>query len=253
MTKIPTIIHQVFFAGEAAVPQKYRRFHQSVLQHHPHWEHYFWDEANSKQFMVANYSWFLPVYESYAYPIQRWDAIRYFLLHHYGGFYLDMDIECLKPLDALLGEFELVLSKLVGISNAVMGSIPQHPLWPQVFAELEKRTDPTSCSTSNRLFGNSMPYYICYSTGPILIDDCVLAGQFHTDDRVRICPGYVFEPGVPMELDGKIFQSQITDDSHTIHHMTVSWLPWHRRIFRAAVSPFFSLYWAIAALSNRER
>lgn len=46
-----------------------------------------------------HYPWFLPTYRSYAYAIQRVDVVRYFLLHHYGGLYLDLDVGCKKRLD----------------------------------------------------------------------------------------------------------------------------------------------------------
>lgn len=250
MSKIPKIIHQIFFVGEAAVPENYRRYHQTVLKHHPNWEHRFWDEAQCHKFMEQNYSWFLPVYDSYPHKIQRCDAIRYFILHHYGGFYIDMDIECLKPIDDLLEDFEIVLSKLVGFSNAIMGSIPGHPLWLNVFDELIKRKD-NSAENTNNFFKNTMPYYVGYSTGPILLDDCVVAGKFHESNTVRVCPGYIFEPGAPMEINGKIFKGKLTSESYTIHHMTTSWLPAHHQITRVIFDIFLQPYWIFRSFLNR--
>lgn len=40
-----------------------------------------------------HYPWFLPTYVAYPYSIQRVDVLRYFLLHHYGGIYIDLDSE----------------------------------------------------------------------------------------------------------------------------------------------------------------
>jgi mannosyltransferase OCH1-like enzyme len=37
------------------------------------------------------YPWFLETFDGYPYPIQRADAIRYFVLHHFGGIYIDLD------------------------------------------------------------------------------------------------------------------------------------------------------------------
>lgn len=39
----------------------------------------------------SRYPWFLETFDSYPYPIQRADAIRYFVLHHFGGIYIDLD------------------------------------------------------------------------------------------------------------------------------------------------------------------
>ena len=41
--------------------------------------------------IVARYPWFLETYDGYPYPIQRADSIRYFVLHHFGGIYIDLD------------------------------------------------------------------------------------------------------------------------------------------------------------------
>lgn len=247
MSKIPKIIHQIFFLGEAAVPKNYHRYRQTVLKNHPNWEHRFWNEAQCRKFMEENYPWFVPVYDSYPHKIQRCDAIRYFILHHYGGFYIDMDIECLKPIDNLIEDFEIVLSKLVGFSNAIMGSIPGHSLWLKVFEELEKRKDNPPENT-NHFIKNTMPYYVGYSTGPILLTDCVVAGKFHESPTVRVCPGYIFEPGAPMEINGKIFKGKPTLESYTIHHMTTHWLPVHHQVTRVLFGIFLEPYWFFRSL-----
>ena len=244
MTKIPKIIHQIFFQGEAAAPKKYRRYHQTVLKNHPNWKHYFWDEEKSRNFLKEKYPWFLETYDSYPYMIQRCDAIRYFILDYYGGFYIDMDVECLKPLDSLLEEFELILSKLIDFNNAIIGSIPNHPLWLQVFDELQRRKDNQPVS-NNKKQQKSMPYYVCYSTGPMLLNDCVLAGKFEKNSTTRICPGYIFEPGAPMEIDGKIIKKNSTKNSYTIHHMATYWLPLHHRIANSIFGFFANIYWEI--------
>ncbi|RUS95008.1 hypothetical protein DSM106972_091680 [Dulcicalothrix desertica PCC 7102] len=254
MAKIPKIIHQIFFQGETAVPKKYQGYHETVIAHHPHWEHYFWDEAKSRTFIQEKYPWFIEVYDSYPHRIQRCDAIRYFILHYYGGFYIDMDVECLKPLDDLLEDYELILSKLVGFNNAIMGSVPKHPLWLKVFDELQERKDKLpSNSNINALLKKSMPYYVCYSTGPMLFDDCVIAGSFHKCSTVRVCPGYIFEPGAPMEIDEKIIQQNSTEHSYTIHHMASLWLPLHHRIISAIFSVGAKVYWNIISLFKKVR
>lgn len=61
-----------------------------------------WTDSSSRQFVAENYPWFLDTFDSYRYNIQRADAIRYFVLYHYGGVYIDLDIGCLKPVDPLL-------------------------------------------------------------------------------------------------------------------------------------------------------
>nr|MDJ0677868.1 glycosyltransferase [Calothrix sp. MO_167.B42] len=168
--------------------------------------------------------------------------------HYYGGFYVDMDIECLKPIDDLLGDFELVLSQAYdGYSNAIIGSVPGHPLWLEIFAALEKRQH-RSLLKGNRLFGDSMAYYVCYSTGPVLLSDCVLAGKFHKSSKVRSCPSYIFEPGAPIEVDGKFYKLLDKQESYTIHHMSSHWVPWHEKILTIIFDFLAKPYWSLRSL-----
>lgn len=50
-----------------------------------------WTDEKSRDFIAAEYPWFLETFESYPQSIQRADAIRYFVLAHFGGVYVDLD------------------------------------------------------------------------------------------------------------------------------------------------------------------
>ena len=54
------------------------------------------------------------------------DALRNFIMHAYGGLYLDLDVQCYKPSEASLQHMDLVLqgTGYEGINNALMASIP---------------------------------------------------------------------------------------------------------------------------------
>lgn len=72
-----------------------------------------------------HYPWFLPTYLAYPYHIQRVDAIRYFLLYHYGGVYIDLDMGCRKRLDFMRQyNFTAPLTHPGGISNDVLAAAP---------------------------------------------------------------------------------------------------------------------------------
>jgi mannosyltransferase OCH1-like enzyme len=40
---------------------------------------------------MKEYPWFLETWDNYRFPIQRADSIRYFILAHHGGIYVDLD------------------------------------------------------------------------------------------------------------------------------------------------------------------
>ena len=54
------------------------------------------------------------------------DALRMFIMHHYGGLYLDLDVECYKPADDSLAGYQVVFQGAgdEGINNAIMASVP---------------------------------------------------------------------------------------------------------------------------------
>ncbi len=60
-----------------------------MLTYLPPWQ--LWTEKASRDFIELEYPWFLKTYDRYSFPVQRVDAVRYFLLLHYGGIYIDLD------------------------------------------------------------------------------------------------------------------------------------------------------------------
>lgn len=96
-----------------------------------------WTDASSREFIAKEYPWFLDTFDDYTYPIQRADVIRYFVLHHYGGVYLDLDVGCLRSLDTLL-TYPVILPKTipVGVSNDLMFAEKGHPFMAQTIHNL---------------------------------------------------------------------------------------------------------------------
>lgn len=96
-----------------------------------------WTDAKSRELIAEHYPWFLPTFDGYKYKIQRADAIRYFVLHRFGGVYMDLDIGCIRPVDSLL-KYQVILPKTipVGVSNDLMFSTKGHPFMEQVIRGL---------------------------------------------------------------------------------------------------------------------
>ncbi|TVY85199.1 Mannosyl phosphorylinositol ceramide synthase CSH1 [Lachnellula suecica] len=155
---IPKILHQTYI--NSSIPAKWKPGQQSCIDLHEDYEYKLWTDASSREFIAAEYPWFLATFDSYPFPIQRADAIRYFVLHFYGGVYLDLDDGCTRRLDPLL-IYPAWLRRTIptGISNDAMGSVPQHPFFTHVIESL---------ASYNRNWG--MPYIsVMYSTGPLFL------------------------------------------------------------------------------------
>ncbi|KAL9055945.1 MAG: hypothetical protein Q9162_003241 [Coniocarpon cinnabarinum] len=133
---IPKIIHQTY--KNATIPEVWREAQQSCLDLHEDYEYMFWTDEKSREFIEKEYEWFLETFDAYPFNIERADAIRYFVLHHYGGVYIDLDDGCTRKLDPLLAYPAWVRRTTpTGISNDVMGAVPGHPFFHRVLESLE--------------------------------------------------------------------------------------------------------------------
>jgi FkbM family methyltransferase len=149
---IPRLIHQTWRDREP--PADMARLERTWRDLNPAWHHQLWTDADGRQLIERCAPWFLPVYDAYPEPIMRVDAFRYFLMFHVGGVYVDLDFECLRPIDELvrggaalvaLEPDEHLAEPVVGasglprvVANAFLASVPGHPFWPHVFAWLQK-------------------------------------------------------------------------------------------------------------------
>ncbi|KPI41573.1 Mannosyl phosphorylinositol ceramide synthase CSH1 [Cyphellophora attinorum] len=135
--QIPKIIHQTY--KNATIPDRWLEAQQSCIAlHQPDYEYHLWSDAESLSFIAEHYAWFLPTFSGYSHPIQRADAIRYFVLRKYGGIYIDLDDGCARRLDPLL-QYQAFVRRTIptGISNDVMGSVPNHPFFVRVTESLQ--------------------------------------------------------------------------------------------------------------------
>ena len=61
------------------------------------------------------------------------DAVRPFIMHAYGGVYIDVDVECLQPVDGFLEDHELVFQEedfgYKSLVNSAIAGVPGHNFW----------------------------------------------------------------------------------------------------------------------------
>lgn len=167
--KIPPLIHFIWFhdlyhdhLDVSVIPTQGSEAPKACQTHSPDFEVRIWNASAARELLKDHYEWFLPTYDSYRYPIQRVDAAKYFILFHFGGVYMDLDIACRRALDPLL-RFPAWYPKAspFGVNNDLMASRANHPLTALMLEQLPKRD-------WNLLF----PYLtIFWSTGPQFTSD----------------------------------------------------------------------------------
>lgn len=155
---IPKIIHQTYKTDQ--IPEVWQPGQKACVDLHPDYQYILWTDDMSREFIAEEYPWFLKTWDSYPYPIQRADAIRYFALSHYGGVYIDLDDGCERRLDPLLTVPAFVRETVpTGISNDVMGAVPRHPFFLKTLDSLK-----------NYKRNWLVPYItIMFSTGPLFL------------------------------------------------------------------------------------
>jgi inositol phosphorylceramide mannosyltransferase catalytic subunit len=131
---IPRVFHQIWL-GEAEFPYTAER--ETWRRRHPDWEHRLWTEAD-----VPGDLRLTEAANRLRQPAERADILRLELLYRHGGVYVDADFECVKAIDPLLEGVTCFLGLLDSgrVSNAVIGSMPEHPLLGRAMDEVRPRT-----------------------------------------------------------------------------------------------------------------
>lgn len=213
-----------------------------VEEHNPGWTHVLWTDASADRFVAVHYPQFLATYAGYPLDIMRVDFLRYLWLYHFGGVYADLDYECYRPFAPLLSGASLVLGwewaqtprSAVGdarsvdlgtarewhragntLGNALMASVPRHPLLLSLLNHL-RRTRPSS-SVSYR------PRWVWGATGPELLTRMFL-GQARPEWNYRLADNTQLYPlsWQPPTLDDG-FRSVHFPLAYGAHHFAGTW------------------------------
>lgn len=130
------------------IPSIYWENLKTVVQHHPKWQYYFWSDNSARKLIADRHPYLLKTYDSYPKGIQRGDALRYVVLYEFGGVYMDMDYEVLRPLDRATMKYANIIAPEVFehtallfnmdflLMNCIMFSRPKHPFMKRLIEQL---------------------------------------------------------------------------------------------------------------------
>lgn len=152
----------------------------------PDFEYLFFDEMRICNFMNAHFPEYKKVFNSFRFPIQKWDFFRYLAVYHFGGFYFDLDFLLYEPLSDLLTNSCAFTFERIGISrylreeydmhweigNYAFGAAPGHPF---VRAVIENCVKAQAHPEWADIMLESIPWlfrknaYVICTTGPGLV------------------------------------------------------------------------------------
>ena len=222
---IPRVIHQTWKTNE--VPVAWAPFQRTWREHHPDWEYRFWTDVDLRELVRRDYPWFLATYDGYKQPIRRVDAARYFIMHRYGGVYADLDFECLRPIDHLIRNHEIVfglepkvhaslpIAKQGGfariVCNAFLASEAWHPFWDHVFERLEASREEASPLEATGPFFLTRAYERYREPQRVYLAEAKLLYPISNEER---------RAGI---LENPPERARVSTDAFAIHHWSGSW------------------------------
>lgn len=176
--------------GDAEIKVQLPLVNRAVMSNlrllNPDFEYVFFYGNEVEEFVYREFPQYREVFNSFPFPIQRFDFFRYLAVYRYGGFYFDLDVLLAEGLSSLLKygcvfPFEgLTLSHLLRnhcnmdwqIANYAFGAAAGHPFLEAVIENcIRAQKDPDWVKPMMRgfplLFRNE--YLVLNSTGPGLI------------------------------------------------------------------------------------
>lgn len=132
---IPRVIHRLWL-GQDSIPPAFERYGETWQTHHPHWEVKLWTDDNLPPLSCQREVDRAGNFKS------RYDMVRYEVVRQFGGIIIDLDMECLRPLDPLLGGVEAFVGRETGkerrVGTQIIGAVPRHPLLEQAVEQLRR-------------------------------------------------------------------------------------------------------------------
>lgn len=173
MIKIPKIIHQIW-GGEKKLPEHFQILSETWKNDYPNWKYEFWDDKRINDFVLNNYPEYYKQFIEFPYDMQRWDAVRYFILDKIGGMHVDFDYESILSIEPLIKNKECCFAldpishrskeeQEFMLNGALMLSTPDH--W------FMKKIIQTIFSKKNRLNNKPKDIEIFTSAGPWMLID----------------------------------------------------------------------------------
>lgn len=223
---IPKIIHYCWLSNDT-IPEQLQMCMESWKKYLPDYEFMLW---NFERFPKSKSKWVMDAFDNKKYAFAA-DYIRLYALYNFGGIYLDMDVEVLKPYGNLL-----TLNTMLGYENfktnslevAAFGVEPKSN-WVKVC--LDHYDERNFVNEDGSFNDQPLPGVIKYC----LINNGYEIKSIKSLEEAQQCLGKII-PVFPCDyfspknhVTGKI---EKTKNTFTIHHFSGSWEPLWQQVER---------------------
>jgi len=180
---IPKRIIQIWKSDQP--PRRYQDSIGRLRTLHPDFEHLLYSDDSMEAFVEERYPELLEFYRSLRFPIQRADLYRILAVLALGGFYFDLDVNIVRPLDDLLSydavfpfekrNTDALLQEVYGfgdlLGNYAFGARAGHPFLRAVVDNIVRAvSDPAWAAVPEAKKDKTrMVRTVFYTTGPVLL------------------------------------------------------------------------------------
>ena len=223
---IPKIIHYIWL-GRGQKPKIFDKCYQSWKKYCPDYEFMLWDESNVD---LDKYQYVREAYDAKKYAFAS-DVIRLQKLYEYGGIYLDIDVELIKPIDELLNQkcfmgFEANNAINPGI---ICGTEPRNEDILNILNQYEKMKFIEKDGSFNKLT-------ICETVTPYFIKKGLVPNN--TKQVIDGATFYPMEYFCPIDyITGK---KKKTKNTYSIHWYFASWYSPKQKL-KKSLKKFFNI------------
>lgn len=224
---IPKKIHYCWF-GRNPLPELAVTCIESWKKYLPDYEIIEWNEDN---FDITKNKYVTEAYESKKYAFVS-DYVRLYALYHFGGIYMDTDVEVLKSLDIFLENQAFSgFEDKVHIPTGIMACEVKFSLFKEFLEYYSDMPFLKSDGTHNLTTNVTTITSICKKYGLKKNNTLQTIQGFTLYPNAYFCPKS-YETGV----------IEITNNTYTIHHFSGSWLTTEEKTKQAKKKKIYQKY-----------
>ena len=196
----------------------------------PDYEIMRWDETNVP---YRDFDFMREAYDAKKYAFVS-DQARYWVMMQYGGFFLDTDVEVLKPFDDLRNNtcfFGLERNVKKNVLNVNPGLIIGAEKNCVVMEKMFEQYCGLNFVVNGKLqmqhiSPRILTKYLLENEGLVIEDKCQLLSH-----GINVYATDYFDPQIPRALIQGV-RFNLTENTYTIHHGAASWVPRSQKFFR---------------------
>jgi mannosyltransferase OCH1-like enzyme len=217
LSGMPKIIHQTWKDND--IPDKWKKSQREWIRLHPDWIYILWTDKDIRNHIANHHPEFLDLHDSYEYPIQRADMIRYFVLYDYGGVYSDLDLyptQNIEPYLSNWSDYFVFSANTDCFTNSLMISTKNSQIMKEIIDNLK------SSSMNLKWWSIGKHLKVMNTTGPLFLTNILL----NTNHNFCVLPKSKFNP---YSVDEDFNENKKNVVIHTLQGS--SWHSWDSSIY----------------------